>query len=85
MMKALAELGRHLPRVAEEGADNETVAETTLIGKIAGIAGGQERAEVLVARSGGCSSHFRCWTRRLSSGEPGEWSPSRPCCAPAVC
>ena len=48
MMKALAELCRHLPRVAEEGADNETVAETTLIGNIEEVAGGQERAEVLV-------------------------------------
>ncbi len=44
----LTELGRHLPRVAEEGADGESVAETTLVAKIGDIAGGQERAELLV-------------------------------------
>ena len=45
---ALTELGRNLPRVAEEGVDSEAVEEATLVGNIADVAGGQERAEVLV-------------------------------------
>lgn len=46
--RALEELSRHLPRIAEEGIDVETIDELALIQKLADSAGGEAHAQTFV-------------------------------------